>query len=140
MWRVLESRWYCFSYGVKYPQKRILGREYVFQANAHNIKTCVMVKNYEPNPAKFCTVTNVGKYSSLVVQTCYNKSKMADGRHFEKKAKNRHILATAWPIGTKFGKVNAYWPSEPFAHLKNKFLELKMADGRHFVNNEIAIS
>ena len=34
----------------------------------------------------------------------YHKSKMADGRHFEKTL-NRHISATFWPILIKFGAV-----------------------------------
>ena len=35
----------------------------------------------------------------------HNKSKVADGRHFEKKSKNCHISAKLWPISTKFGKM-----------------------------------
>jgi len=33
----------------------------------------------------------------------YNQSKMADGRHFEKNKKNRHISQKVRPIVTKFG-------------------------------------
>jgi len=33
---------------------------------------------------KFCTVINITKYSSRVVEVCPKQSKMADGRHLEK--------------------------------------------------------
>ena len=40
----------------------------------------------------------------------FPKSKMADGRHFEKKPLNRHISATVGPIFIKFGTVTQGCP------------------------------
>ena len=52
---------------------------------------------------KFCTTTEINKWSSWVVPIVFKKSKMADGRCVENKPLNRHISATVWPILIKFG-------------------------------------
>ena len=39
----------------------------------------------------------------------FHKSKMADGRHFEKPL-NRHISATVWPILMNFGTMTHMGP------------------------------
>jgi len=44
------------------------------------------------------------------------KSKMADGRHFEKKLLNSHISATVWPILMKFGTVTNIGPLQRMHH------------------------
>ena len=50
----------------------------------------------------------------LTVQTVkkfeFPKSKMADGRHFEKSPLNRHVSATVWPILMKFGTMAQIGP------------------------------
>ena len=68
--------------------------------------------------AKFGTLCKMGL---LTVQTVkkfeFPKSKMADGRRFEKKnLLNRHISATVWPILMKFGTMTQIAPVQGTDH------------------------
>ena len=54
---------------------------------------------------KFCKTIETIRSRRGWSQSAPSKSKMADGRHFEKKPLNRHISATGWPILIRFGTV-----------------------------------
>jgi len=61
-------------------------------------------------PTKFCATPKTTKCSSWVVQIRAQKSKMMDGRHFEKKTLNHHIYATVfWLIFDEIWQGDEYW-------------------------------
>jgi len=66
-----------------------------------------------------------------------NKSKMADGRHFEKKTLNHDISTTFWSILMKSGTVGPYsWPTIKISY----FLKSKMAVVATLENRKITVS
>jgi len=85
-------------WGVKPPKTPIFGVWIgVFKPNGQNIESFMLSKllhRFQPNLAQRYRPARGRRVWS---QTAPNKSKMADGRHFEKTL-NRHISATVWPI------------------------------------------
>jgi len=61
---------------------------------------------------------------------------MADGRHFEKKPLNRHILATVWPILMKFGTVTQIGPYRRQTVKMLNFSKTKMAAVATLINHK----
>jgi len=61
------------------------------------------------------------------------KSKMADGRHFEKSL-NRHNSATVGRIAMKFGTMRHFDRLSPSIVKISSFKTSKMADGLHVKN------
>ena len=97
--------------GVKFPENpNFWGVNRRFQAKLakywkfHAIETTASIST------KFCTKIETIKNSSGWSQSAPNKSKMADGRHFEKKPLNCYISVTVWLILMRFWYSDAYWP------------------------------
>jgi len=79
--------------------------EYAFEAQRaqyKNLHIVDLLHQIQPNYVQWQTSVNTLRGWS---KHAYNKCKMGDGRHCEKKSKSRHISATAWLICMKFGTV-----------------------------------
>ena len=67
-------------------RKTILGLDRRFQAKRDKCRKFHIIETTAPISTKFCTTIETTKRSSRAVSISPNKSKMADGRHFENRS------------------------------------------------------
>jgi len=124
-------RWYRSPFWgeIPPPQKKIqfLGKvNRRFQAKRAKYWKFHIIETTASISTKFRKTIETTKWSSWVAPIASNKSKMADGRCFEKKPLNRHISATVWRILVKFGTVTHIGPLYRIVKISN-FWKSKMA-------------
>ena len=85
---LLTMIWQCLwmLFGLNSPKTPIFGAWIgVFKPNGQNIESFMLSKLLHRFQTNFCTTIETTKWSPWVVRIGANKSKIADGRHFEKK-------------------------------------------------------